>query len=382
MGYIHRLSVTAPSKRLRVVHVVLDLQAGGLERMVADLLSRLNPEKYDLHLLALRFLGRYADGLRPYCGLHVAPPMTRWTMIWPRSLVAVLQRLAPDILHTHSGVWYKTALAARMIGISHLVHTDHGRHFPDPLASRVVDNIASRWTSAVVAVSEPLSEHLARKVVAYPSRICTITNGIDTDLFAPGSPDRRLLAELGVTDGHPVVGSLGRFDHIKGYDVVLRAFAEMRRTWPEEADPFLVLAGEGSEAGNLRELTKTLGLSDRVLFPGWLDDVTDLYRSLDVFLLGSRSEGTSISLLESMSCGVCPVVTDVGGNARVLGEKLRHRLVPSDNPSALADGLRNALQNPLRCRNDGEVARARVISSFSLCKMVGKYEALYDQLCQ
>ncbi len=380
MGNVCGISVKVPTKRIRVVHVVLDLQAGGLERMVADLLSRLNPAKFEVHLLALRYLGRHAVGLTSCCGLHVAPPMTRWTMIWPRSLAAELQRLAPDIVHTHSGVWYKTALAARMSGIPHLLHTDHGRHFPDPLASRVVDNMASRWTTTVVAVSEPLSQHLARKVVAYPGRIRTITNGIDTTLFTPGPPDRPLLKRLGVPDGHPVVGSLGRFDPIKGYDVVLQAFAELRRSLQGKADPFLVLAGEGPEGGRLQELTMALGLADRVLFPGWIDKATDLYRSFDVFVLGSRSEGTSMSLLESMSCGVCPVVTDVGGNATVLGETLRHRLVPPDDPSALAEGLKGALQYPESCWDDGAMARARVLSSFSMSKMVDQYEALYNQM--
>lgn len=380
MGAFHRLSVTVPSKRLRVLHVVLDLQAGGLERVVADLISRLDSTRFELHLLALRFLGRYAEGLESYCGLHISPPLSRWTMIWPRSLAAELRRIAPDILHTHSGVWYKASLAARLSGIPCIVHTDHGRHFPDPLTTRAIDNLASRFTNAVVAVSEPLAEHLARNVVAYPNRIYTITNGIDTELFSPGLPDRNLLAELGVADGHPVVGSLGRFDHIKGYDIVLRAFAELRQSWPGKADPFLLLAGEGPEIERLREYALARGLADRVLFPGWRADAPALYRTFDVFVLGSRSEGTSMSLLESMSCGICPVVTDVGGNARVLGEELSHRMVPLEDPSAMAAGLRDALLDLERCRHDAEVGRARVVSEFSLCNMVERYESLYGAL--
>lgn len=380
MGAFNRQPVPVPSKRLRVLHVVLDLQAGGLERMVADLLSRLDSTRFELHLLALRFLGRHAEGLEARCGLHISPPLSRWTMLWPRLLAAELRHIAPDILHTHSGVWYKASLAARLSGIHRIVHTDHGRQFPDPFSTRVIDNLASRWTSAVVAVSEPLANHLARRVVAYPDRIQTITNGIDTGLFSPGPPDRTLLAQLGVTDGHPVVGSLGRFDHVKGYDIVLQAFAELRQSWQGNSDPFLILAGEGPDAENLRTYASARGLADRVLFPGWCTDSPALYRTFDVFVLGSRSEGTSMSLLESMSCGICPVVTDVGGNARVLGEKLSHCLVPSEDPSAMAAALRDALRDPERCRNDAKVARDRVVSEFSLCKMVEQYETLYGSM--
>src|SRR5438093_10224690 len=69
---------------------------------------------------------------------------------------------------------------------------------------------------------------------------------------------------------------------------------------------------------------------------GWRDDVERLLTGFDVFTLASRSEGTSVSLLEAMSAGVCPVVTDVGGNRSVLGSELHHRLVPSGDPEALA----------------------------------------------
>src|SRR5205823_12653831 len=109
--------------RLRVVHVVLDLEAGGLERVVADLVKRLDPARFDVHVVALRFLGRNAAGLERHATLHVAPPLPRWTMLWPRPLQQLLRSIAPDVVHSHSGAWYKTALAARRIRARAMVHT-------------------------------------------------------------------------------------------------------------------------------------------------------------------------------------------------------------------------------------------------------------------
>jgi glycosyltransferase involved in cell wall biosynthesis len=78
-----------------------------------------------------------------------------------------------------------------------------------------------------------------------------------------------------------------------------------------------------------------------------------------------------------MSAGLCPVVTNVGGNAAVLGEALRHRLVPPNDAEGLAIAWQNALSDQARRESDGGVARARVIESFALEAMVRSYERLY-----
>ena len=94
--------------------------------------------------------------------------------------------------------------------------------------------------------------------------------------------------------------------------------------------------------------------------------------------MSSRSEGTSISLLEAMSAGLCPIVTRVGGNAAVLGEHLTHRLVPSEDPSALAMAYHECLTNSNRRRADGARASQRIKTHFSVTAMVEQYERLYD----
>jgi glycosyltransferase involved in cell wall biosynthesis len=110
---------------------------------------------------------------------------------------------------------------------------------------------------------------------------------------------------------------------------------------------------------------------------GWRDDIAHLHEAFTLFTMSSRSEGTSISLLEAMSAGLCPVVTDVGGNAAVLGDDLRHRLVPPCDPDALASAWLAALRDADARENDGRAARARVVSAFTLEAMVRTYERLY-----
>lgn len=367
-------------RRLRILHVVLNLEMGGLERLIADVVRRLNPSEFESHVMGLDFLGRYAEGLEDVTTLHTARPLPRWSMLWPGPLIHQIAGIAPDVVHTHSGVWYKASLASRRAGVPYLVHTDHGRKCPDPWLDRFIDSRAARRTNVVVAVSRKLAEQLERSVVSNPASIQVIRNGVDTDLYRPQAEDLDLRSALGIPIDAPIVGGVGRFDAIKGYDVLIRAFAEVcaARSW--EAAPVLVLAGDGPERIPLRELVGTLSLDGRVKFVGWHNDVPHLFSIISVFAMASHSEGTSVSLLEAMSTETCPVVTDVGGNADVLGPSLAHRLVEPDNPTLFAQALLEALTQPNIRAADAVASRERVCADFGLAKMVRAYEEIYSSL--
>lgn len=364
--------------RTRVLNIVLSLHRGGLERVLGDLLRGLDSDRFDIHVLALEFLGDLSRGLDQHGTLHVMEPMSRWSMLWPMALAREIRRIGPDIVHTHSGVWYKGSLAAKMAGVPILFHTDHGRQSPDPFVHRLLDGIASRRTDLVIAVSEELARRLGRKVVHDPARVKVVPNGIDTDRFRGAGDGRRIRSELSIDPGAPVLGSMGRLDPIKRCDLMIEAFRQLLDSWTDGAPPELVIAGDGPAREELRRLVPRLGLEGRVHLPGWRDDVEDLHDSFTLFTMSSRSEGTSIALLEAMSSGLCPVVTAVGGNPAVLGSDLSHRLCPSEDPGALVDAWRAALGSPERRRRDGDVARRRVVEHFSVRHMLDRYEALYS----
>lgn len=366
--------------RIRVLHIIQNLNYGGMERLLADIVTRADPERFECHVMALQYLGRFAEELADDARVHLADPMERWSLVWPGALISRIRRLAPDVVHTHSGVWYKASLAARRAGVPLLIHTEHGRQHPDPLRARVWDGIAARRTDVVVAVSERLARQLAETHVAPRARIHVVINGVDTELHRPRADAGCVRRALGVAPHAPVLGSIGRLEPIKGYDVMVEAFARLLAGWPPgEAAPVLLLAGEGSERPLLEARAAELGVADGVRFLGWRDDVHDLHATFTLFTMSSRSEGTSVSLLEAMSAGLCPVVTHVGGNADVLGPELRHRLVPSEDPESLAAAWRDALARPDARASDAARARQRVMDRFSLTTMVRGYEALYER---
>jgi len=364
-----------------VLQIVQNLNYGGMERLIGELVVRLDPGEFEPHLMVLGYVGRFGQDLPDRVALHPPPRLSKASMLWPRRLAADITAIAPDIVHTHGGVWYKASLAARLARVRRIVHTDHGRIMPDPWRSRWLHRLASRRTDAVVAVSQPLATYLAARVMSDPSRLLTIVNGVDTDAWRPCPDTGALRRELGLEANLPIIGSIGRLEPIKGYDVMVEAYARLRAEWrgPGPA-PALVIGGDGIDRARLVELGSRLGLDGGLFLLGWRDDVPAFHAAFTLFTMSSRSEGTSVSLLEAMSAGLCPVVTDVGGNRGVLGPELRHRLVPPENPAALAEAWSAALTDRVTREGDAAAARRRVEEGFSLDAMVRAYERLYRSL--
>ena len=347
-----------------------------MERVLFDLVSRSDRHRFDMHVLCLEYLGRFAEGLDSAAELHVASPMSRLSLIRPRTLSHQVSSIAPSIVHTHSGVWYKGSLAARLANVPMIVHTEHGRQHPDPLHSRVVDGLAARRTDAIVAVSQRLARDLPALLRTPTERVVFIPNGIDTDTHQPRADNGALRRELRIDADAPIIGSIGRLESIKAYELMVEAFAQFVKT-NTGGKAVLVIGGEGRSRLAIEQAVESHGLGGRVHLLGWRNDITDLHAAFSVFTLSSKSEGTSISLLEAMSAGVPPVVTDVGGNAAVLGASLSHCLVPFNDPRALALGWQQALSSEAVRAELSKMARGRVLNAFGLERMTQAYEQLY-----
>ncbi len=375
------MQLPAPAKRpIRVAYVIQNLNYGGMERVLHSLVRELPRLGFEVHIVVLEYFGRFAEGLESSATLHQGPAMSRLSLIHPRGLADLLRSISPDVVHSHAGVWLKAARASRLARVPVIVHTEHGRQAPVPLVDRLIDNLASRWTDITVAVSDALAIVLREQVVHDPSRVRVIMNGVDTESAVAGGRCDALARELGIPDHALVIGSVGRLEPIKNYRLALRAFARLGANADGGDGPILVLVGDGSERAELEALAIDIGVHSRVRFLGWQADAHRLYPAFDLFTLTSRSEGTSISLLEAMSAGVCPVVTDVGGNGAVLGPELSQLLVQDNDEVALAETWRRLLADHSLRKSTAALARRRVEQEFSLARMIAQHAALYREL--
>lgn len=234
-------------------------------------------------------------------------------------------------------------------------------------------------TDRVVAVSTPLADYLADRLLVPRKRLSVITNGIR--LPPPAAPEdrERLRRELSIPTGAQIVGTVGRLDPVKAYDNLIAAFARLLSADPAGRPRVLLIVGDGPERARLEQLVREHELGDAVRFLGWRKDVPRLLSLMHVFVLSSDSEGTSISLLEAMASGVPVVATAVGGTPDVIHSERVGSLVPPGNVAALASAIGDLLSDPGRRSALGEHGRARVEAEYSFGAMARQYQVLYQQ---
>jgi glycosyltransferase involved in cell wall biosynthesis len=367
---------------VRVTHLVFDFDGGGLETLVAAMARRWAGSPVTMSVVSLGGRpGRSGEAVRHLLDqFHVLRPARFVSLLFPLGVARALRQTHPDIVHLHSGAWFKGAWAARLARVPRVVYTEHGREHDDSPLSRWICRQAASLTDVVVTVSERLRGYMSGTVGIPAEHICTIVNGVDTETFQPSPDPAGPRESLGIPTDAWVIGSVGRLEPVKAYHRLVATVDQLRVAGTDRRPVHLVICGEGSQREALVAQVTAAGLSAQVHLPGWIDDPSPWYRLFDVFALTSDSEGLSVSLLEAMACGCAPVVTDVGANAHVLGAGLEGQVVPAGDVTRFTVAVAASLAAGGRRSPIAALARARVVAAFSLDRMVAEYEALYRRL--
>jgi sugar transferase (PEP-CTERM/EpsH1 system associated) len=377
--------VTAP--RLRVLHVLLSLEPGGLENGVVNVINGLDPARFESSVCCLKHAGEFSRRIAdPSVRVHEMGWRGGNDLALPLRLAKLFRASGADIVHTRNAESFFYGFAgAKLARVPALVHSEHGRTFSDRRARFAVQRLMTRYTDAVFAVSGQLKADLVRHVGIPDSAIEVLYNGVDLGRFGRGAAaasraeDGReaVRREWGVGADSLVIGSVGRLVAVKNYALLLRAFASAGLAGRRG---HVVLAGEGAERAGLEDLSRSLGIRDSVHFLGHREDVHRLLPGMDVFVLPSVSEGMSNTLLEAMAAGVPPVASDVGGNAEIVRNGIDGRIFPSGDEPALVRELVALDASPALRAALGGAARARVQSAFDIRAMVDRYENLYERV--
>lgn len=207
-----------------------------------------------------------------------------------------------------------------------------------------------------------------------------IPNGIDVALYESNGRGS-LRGPLGA-DGHAIlVGAIGNVRSPKAYDILLKALAILKQTGPRCR---CVIVGDTKGVPELThqllELRNALGLEAEVDFTGFREDIPRILRSLDICTVSSSSEGFSLTTVQALAAGVPVVATRSGGPEEIIEDGHTGILVPTGNPEALAEAIRElALDADLR-RRIGRCGRETVRRRYDVAGMVARYEILYERI--
>ena len=371
-----------------IAHIVHSLEVGGLQNGLINLINRLPVQSYQHAVISLTGTTNMASRfLDPATRVYTLDKRSGQDFRIHLELYRLFRRIKPDVVHTRNLSTLEAQLAALLAGVPHRVHGEHGRDISDldgarrryQWLRRALEPIVHRY----IAVSQDLERYLECEVGIPRRKIIAIRNGVDTSKFAPGDNCRDRFPDGFCAWDSVVVGTVGRMEAVKDQITLVRAFVRLVQGGAGRYEHVrLVAIGDGTLRAPAQRLLEEAGMTDVAWLPGERDDVPELLRAMDIFVLPSLAEGISNTILEAMASGLPVVATDVGGNSELVATGKTGILVPRADPYAMAEAIRSYVDDPLLRREDGARGRQRCEREFSIDAMVERYATLYDSLLE
>lgn len=369
-----------------VAHVMYRFDTGGLENGIVNLINHMPAERYRHAVIALTEVTDFRQRIRrddvQFISLRKAPGHGIW--LFPR-LYRLFRELRPAIVHSRNLAALEVQLPAWAAGVPVRIHGEHGRDIGDLDGSNRTYQRVRRFyrpfVSYYLALSRDLADYLTDIIGVPKNKVLQVYNGVDSQRFHPGAPDRVAADCPFPRPQHWLVGTVGRMQTVKNQPALARAFIRALQIEPALAERIrLVVVGDGPLRDECRQLLDAAGVGELAWLPGERSDVDAVMRGLDCFVLPSLAEGISNTILEAMASALPVLATDVGGNADLVSAGETGTIVPPGDDEAMAREIVRLASQPEQARQMGLAGRGRVEQNFSMHAMVERYQGTYDRL--
>lgn len=289
----------------------------------------------------------------------------------------IIKDFKPDIVHTHSA--FSGKLAAFLCGVPCRFYTRHSAFespkklttFPGRQINGLVNNTLA---TDIVAVAQAAMDNLTDTGVD-PDKITVIINGVDEMRKITEYEKSALREKLGIGKDTFVCGISARLEDYKGHSYLLDSAKTVLSSHP---DTVFLIIGCGSQEDALKRQAQDLGISDKVIFTGFIDDVAPYYNIMDLNLNCSWGTETScLALSEGMSLCVPAIATTYGGNPYMITDGVNGYLVPEKNSAAMAEKIISLISDRETLAKLSSGAREMYEKKFTASAMTRQLEELY-----
>jgi glycosyltransferase involved in cell wall biosynthesis len=387
---------------LKILHILASPHLGGAERVCLDLAKaqQSSGNKTNILFLAHGNASESAakEGIAAIINddpdLASAVRSRRWAAAM-RVLKNTTSQIQPQIVHSHvpfthlachrvlpalgipwiatmHGSWRQFAFAPQTVG----------RPFLRPfllLRHAIGDAVATRSAARVVAVADYVKNDLVHIGIS-ARRITVIHNGLES-LTSPMNTETAR-SRLNLPQNVPLIGAMGYFAPVKGFDILLQAFARMAS---RHSSVHLAIAG-GDVLGDekprreIERLIHRLGIGERVHLLGTQDPRAGFMAALDILVISSRTEGLPLTLLEGMWHGKPSVVSSAGGCREAARPEQEGLVFRSQDPADLAEKLNRLLQDQALQESLGKAAWARASTYLTIARCASEYQSIYHNI--
>jgi glycosyltransferase involved in cell wall biosynthesis len=366
-----------------LAYVANSLNPGGTEKLVVEMGLAFSCE-FDLQVYCLDEPGAWASRLRDAgVSVHGLWRQPGIDLSVPVRLASMLRHSGAQIVHAHQcSPWFYSALSRLLNHQPRLLLEEHGRFWPEPDSAKrrmVNRQVINRLTHRFVAVSKDIASRLKRYEGISADLIEVIYNGVDAPESVSAAEQTARRTALGIGADDFVIGTVGRFDQIKNLPMLVDALAAQCRAHPRVRG---LLIGDGPQRQEIAQRVRDAGLEARIILTGHRDDARALLPCMDLFVLASFSEGTSVALLEAMAAGLPAAVTAVGGNPEIVLDGQTGWVVPSGDTAALLQAFEQAFGDAPTRSVLGQAGKARFEQHFTMPAMLNAYRALYASMLE
>jgi len=289
------------------------------------------------------------------------------------ALLKIIRNENINIVCTHSGKDSMLgAIAGRLSNMKPVIVRT--RHLALPITSKITYSLLPH---KVVTVSEYVRRYLIEEKGIAADKVVSIPTGIDIERFNPDVVSAVPREELGIAADAQIVGTVAILRRKKGHHILLDAIPMVLREFPKTV---FLFAGDGPQRKNIEERISELGIGNNVKLIGLRNDIPEILKTIDLFVLPTLQEALGTSFIESMAMGKPVVGTKAGGVPEVVKDGISGILVEPENPAALAGAIISLLRNRERMRQMGDAGRKIVEENYSIDVMVKRLYDFYNFL--
>lgn len=362
---------------IKVMHLLLSLDIGGLETFVLSIVKKADRTKFNTSVCSMSPNGKLVDEFKQ-TGTMISVVEKKQGIDYSLSLrlAKLLRQEQIQIIHTHNScAWLYGGIAAKIAGIQ-LIHTEHSNPSLNEKRILLAERALAMITNTIICDSEDVANFMVHKQKIGTHKIKVILNGIDVEMFQKNIDIIAKRAEFHIDADELVIGSVGRLALVKDYLTLIKAFQTVKH---KIGKCKLLIVGDGVLRAELEAYVDLNELKQNVIFLGSRRDVPEIIPIFNVFVLSSLSEGLPIALLEAMAAGIPVVATKVGGIPEVIIDGRTGLLVPSRSPEELAEAILAILLDRKKAVSMGIAGRGRVEEQFNLKNTSRRYEQVYDE---
>ncbi len=364
--------------KYKILHIVDSFGLGGAQEVIMNLLKFRDKTTFHCEVAALHGIGPYFEKIKKLEVPTYSLSPNKFLPLYIPNLIRLMKGGKFDVCHCHliaSNIIAKplAALSGVPVRINH-DHCNDQYRYKERLRL-FADKITNKFSTHIIAVCSSTKDFLIKHEHIAPEKINIVINGVDAERFYP-QPEKRqnALEKWNLPDSKIIIAGVGRLRYQKNFHLFLKVAAQVLK---QTKNVHFVIAGDGPDEHDLKQLARKLHISHHVSFLGFVDDVTTLYPGVDVFLLTSRFEGTPMTVLEAMACKIPIVAPAIDGIAEMLEDNNTAFLFPHSNNGQIVTKLLTLIQNPQLAKDVAENAWKKVQSQYSATSMTKQVESIY-----